>query len=167
MQETWVQSLGWEDSLEKEMATHSSILAWANLMDRGDLHPSWSLYLDSKIYILPFSPFCSHRLLPVSIFVWFLQWARISFSGASQCSVLSYLSVSFADLSHSEFSTLNIIKIPKSIQPAPYFSPETKTQISNFLLDNSIETSNKHLKNNTAETEVWASSSGWLSHLIW
>ena len=28
MQETWVQSLGWEDSLEKEMATHPSILAW-------------------------------------------------------------------------------------------------------------------------------------------
>ena len=28
MQETWVQSLGWEDPLEKEKATHSSILAW-------------------------------------------------------------------------------------------------------------------------------------------
>jgi len=28
MQETWLQSLGWEDPLEKEMATHSSILAW-------------------------------------------------------------------------------------------------------------------------------------------
>ena len=28
LQETWVQSLGWEDLLEKEMATHSSILAW-------------------------------------------------------------------------------------------------------------------------------------------
>ena len=27
-QETWVQSLGWEDPLEKDMATHSSILAW-------------------------------------------------------------------------------------------------------------------------------------------
>jgi len=27
-QETWVQSLGWEDALEKKMATHSSILAW-------------------------------------------------------------------------------------------------------------------------------------------
>ena len=27
-QKTWVQSLGWEDPLEKEMATHSSILAW-------------------------------------------------------------------------------------------------------------------------------------------
>ena len=28
MLETWVQSLGWEDSLEKGMATHSSVLAW-------------------------------------------------------------------------------------------------------------------------------------------
>ena len=28
IQETWVQSLGWEDSLEKGMATHCSILAW-------------------------------------------------------------------------------------------------------------------------------------------
>ena len=28
MQETWAQSLGWEDPLEKEMATHSSMLAW-------------------------------------------------------------------------------------------------------------------------------------------
>ena len=28
IQETWVRSLGWEDPLEKGMATHSSILAW-------------------------------------------------------------------------------------------------------------------------------------------
>ena len=28
VQETWVQALGWEDPLEKGMATHSSILAW-------------------------------------------------------------------------------------------------------------------------------------------
>ena len=28
VQETWVPSLGWEDPLEKEMATHSSTLAW-------------------------------------------------------------------------------------------------------------------------------------------
>ena len=28
MQETWVQSLGWEDLLEEGMAAHSSILAW-------------------------------------------------------------------------------------------------------------------------------------------
>ena len=34
MWETWVQSLGWEDPLEEEMATHSSILAWRISMDR-------------------------------------------------------------------------------------------------------------------------------------
>ena len=28
MRETWVQSLGWADLLEKEMAIHSSIIAW-------------------------------------------------------------------------------------------------------------------------------------------
>ena len=28
MQETWVQTLGWEDSLEKGMATYSRVLAW-------------------------------------------------------------------------------------------------------------------------------------------
>ena len=28
MWETWVRFLGWKDPLEKEMATHSSILAW-------------------------------------------------------------------------------------------------------------------------------------------
>ena len=36
MQETWVQSLGWEDPLEKGMATHSSILA-------GEFHGQRSL----------------------------------------------------------------------------------------------------------------------------
>ena len=35
MWETWVQSLGWEDPLEEDMATHSSILAWRIPMDRG------------------------------------------------------------------------------------------------------------------------------------
>ena len=35
MQETWVQSLGWKDSPEEGMATHSSILAWRIPMDRG------------------------------------------------------------------------------------------------------------------------------------
>ena len=35
MWETWVRSLGWEDPLEEGMTTHSSILAWRILMDRG------------------------------------------------------------------------------------------------------------------------------------
>ena len=40
MQETWVQSLGWEDLLEKKMANHSSILAWEIpwTEDPGGLH---------------------------------------------------------------------------------------------------------------------------------
>ena len=35
MQETWFQSLAWEGPLKEEMATHSSILAKENPMDRG------------------------------------------------------------------------------------------------------------------------------------
>ena len=35
MQETWVQSLGWEDPLEEGMETHSNILAWRIPMNRG------------------------------------------------------------------------------------------------------------------------------------
>ena len=35
MWETWVQSLVGEDSLEEDMATHSSVLAWRIPMDRG------------------------------------------------------------------------------------------------------------------------------------
>ena len=34
-QETWVQSLGWEDPLEEGMATHSSIFAWIIPIERG------------------------------------------------------------------------------------------------------------------------------------
>ena len=30
LQETWIRSLGWEDYLEKGMASHSSVLAWRN-----------------------------------------------------------------------------------------------------------------------------------------
>ena len=39
MQEAWVQSLGWEDPLKEDMATHSSILAWRIPRDRG---PWWA-----------------------------------------------------------------------------------------------------------------------------
>ena len=35
MQETWVQSLGWEDPLEEGMKTDSNILAWRIPMERG------------------------------------------------------------------------------------------------------------------------------------
>ena len=40
LQEAWVQPLGWEDSLEKEMVAHSSILAWeiSQTEELGSLH---------------------------------------------------------------------------------------------------------------------------------
>ena len=37
MGEIWIRPLGWEDSLEEGMATHSSILAWIIPMDKGAL----------------------------------------------------------------------------------------------------------------------------------
>ena len=44
MWETWVRSLGWEDPLEKEMATHSSPLAWKIpwMQEPGRLQFMWS-----------------------------------------------------------------------------------------------------------------------------
>ena len=49
MQETWVQFLGQEDTLEKEMATHSSILAWEipQIEEPGRLQPMGSLRSDT------------------------------------------------------------------------------------------------------------------------
>ena len=49
MQETWVRSLGWEDPLEKEMATHSSILVWRIpwLEEPGRLQSMGSQELDT------------------------------------------------------------------------------------------------------------------------
>ena len=45
VQETWVQSLGWKDPLEKGMATHSSILAWRipQTDDLGGPQSLWDL----------------------------------------------------------------------------------------------------------------------------
>ena len=43
MRETWVRSLGWEDPLEKEMATHSRNLAWRVpwTEEPGGLYSPW------------------------------------------------------------------------------------------------------------------------------
>ena len=57
MWETWVQSLGWKDPLEKGMATHSSILAWRipqtiahgvakSWTQLSDFHFPFSLFVD-------------------------------------------------------------------------------------------------------------------------
>ena len=38
MQETWVQTLGWEDAMEKGMATHFSVLDWSIPWTEGLVH---------------------------------------------------------------------------------------------------------------------------------
>ena len=78
MQETWVRSLGWKDPLEKEIATHSSILAWriswmeepGRLQSTGSqrVGHDWatSLYLNFRFLfeLLNFSLSTSRRLPP-------------------------------------------------------------------------------------------------------
>ena len=46
--QTWVQSLDWEDPLEKAMATHSSILIWRILMDRGSWRAAVNGFIKSQ-----------------------------------------------------------------------------------------------------------------------
>ena len=49
VQVTWVRFLGWEDPLEKGIATHSSILAWRSPQthESGRLQSMWSKELDT------------------------------------------------------------------------------------------------------------------------
>ena len=59
MQEAWVRSLGREDPLEEEMATHSSILAWripwteepggSQSVDRQELDPTELTYVHARV----------------------------------------------------------------------------------------------------------------------
>ena len=60
MQDTWVRSLGWEDPLEKGMATHSSILAWRIPMDRG---ARWAAVYEITKSQIQLSGEAQHRVL--------------------------------------------------------------------------------------------------------
>ena len=51
MWETWIWSLGWEDPLEKGMATYSSILAWRFPMDRGALWATVHRVIKSQAWL--------------------------------------------------------------------------------------------------------------------
>ena len=95
MWETWVWSLGWEDSLEKEMATHSSILAWripwteepGGLQSMGlqRVGHNWVTSLTHSLYILFCDPFwfnfcegcrvCVYFFCP--FFFFFCMWCPI------------------------------------------------------------------------------------------
>ena len=71
MQETWVQSLGWEDPLEEGMATNSSILAWRIPMDRGAWWAALHRVTKSRTHTHSREGLLSGRL--VHIFVFFLS----------------------------------------------------------------------------------------------
>ena len=71
MQETWVQSLHWEDPLEKEMATHSSIPAWkipgreepvrlqsTQLQSQPNTHTCTYVYINIYEHIYVYLPPC-------------------------------------------------------------------------------------------------------------
>ena len=63
MQKTWVLSLGWKDPLEKEMATHSSILAGENPTDRGAWQATFhgvTKELDATVLLNTHTPQRSH-----------------------------------------------------------------------------------------------------------
>ena len=80
VQGTRVQSLGWEDSLEKEMATHSSILAWkiswteepGGLQSTGSqrVGHNWATNTHTYIFILFFKYLLKHSWC---VIVWYFQ----------------------------------------------------------------------------------------------
>ena len=72
MQETQVQSLGWENPLEKELATHSSSLAWRSPWTEAvtcGIAKSWkySIHLKGQFYLNTFYLKNLYRLLMISI----------------------------------------------------------------------------------------------------
>ena len=108
MWETWIQSLSQEDPLEKEMATHSSILAWKNPMDGGAwqllsmrsqrVRHNWLISLSFFHNILVHRPHCRYCLacdnnsnkkslgkkIPIALICWFSS----CYSMAKSCPTL-------------------------------------------------------------------------------
>ena len=84
MQEIWVQSLGWKDPLEKEMATHSNVLAWRipwswNLATKSWTQLSDSLCLPLSVSVsvsLTHTPLSSKPLVAENFTVQFMSWKR-------------------------------------------------------------------------------------------
>ena len=119
MRETWVQSLGWEDRLEKGKATHSSVLAWripwtiyivhGVAKSRHDWATFTSLHYVSKFAVSPFirtslpTPLWRKGLLKFLVSdavisnghppkkVKWRSWEKLTFSFLSSLNVLSFL----------------------------------------------------------------------------
>ena len=79
--ETWLLSLGWEDLLEKGMATHSSVLAWRipGTEDPGGLQSMESQKESDMIEHLTLS-FCSRLKWPFFVILVIERWSLILFT---------------------------------------------------------------------------------------
>ena len=81
VQETWVQSLGLEDALEKEMTTHSSTLTWKIpwTEEPGGLQSMGSQRLEHNwVPNIPFIEKHHLRLIMVTNFIFYLYWSVIA-----------------------------------------------------------------------------------------
>ena len=117
MWETWVQSLGQEDSLEKEMATHSSTLAWKiPWMEPSRLYSPWDCKESDMTERL-------HSLLSQSFSV--LQFFRELF-------FYTVSPVIFVITKNCTYTLVSVLSIPLSKEQPFHFSP-TNTLIANFL----------------------------------
>ena len=108
MREMWVWSLGWEDPLEKEMATHSSILTWRILWmeEPGGLQSivHWTgdaIQLSHPLFLLP-SIFASFRVFSKESALcigWPKYWSfSFSINPSNEYSGLIYFRIDWLDL---------------------------------------------------------------------
>ena len=129
----WVQSLGWEDPLEEEMATHSRILAWkipwteepggvqstGSQSDTTETHTHTCTHSDMRSHTLSAHPYSRHphSLLHAVTFPQFhVTYCVIPSSSRSPSSPTLSDSVSFADTAkdshhHALLKTLHLIHI--------------------------------------------------------
>ena len=122
VQETWVQSLGWEDPLEKGMATHSSILAWripwteepGRLQSMGS--QKWVTFTHSSLLLT--SRILKKLILPVlSLVLWRSGKSLISHLGsASLWWLLKYFVnyLAFSSYSSGTVSCLSSLQCPET-----------------------------------------------------
>ena len=99
MWETWVQSLGWEDLLEKEMATHSNILAWripwmeepGRLQSTGSqrVGHDWATSLSFTFFVRPYGLWPSRSSVHLILQAGILEWVPRPFSRESSTSGLN------------------------------------------------------------------------------
>ena len=78
IQETWVQTLGQEDPLEKRMTTHSSILAWKSYGQKNlESYSSWGLKESDMTELLTFSLLSMDACVFFSFFLFFFFFFNV------------------------------------------------------------------------------------------